>query len=263
MKLVGETRKEYESDRNKYFRNLKDVKRPGPSADEASVANKHLPSKEEEHKKLEYYTKGFTKTSRSGSFSKPNAGPAIFPNGLKFASDFIDREATPGIHKQPETKGLPRQRTGPTGFAPKAGAVITDICMDCLEPADMSQGLVCAMQFMLAQDSLKLFSMNLHFGDPVLYVLHKKCADLRNMAGQLAPHIPLVRGGSIPDLEKQKTAAKYNLPLNIHDGNEITLGQYAMHEHQERIDKNLENYLISVPKDSEIFLANREKANGN
>ncbi len=129
--LKPESREEYQQDAEKYFQGLEGPKGRGVSADDTAVANRHLPS-EARHKELERLTKGFSKTSRSGAFTNnANAVPAIFPSGLKQASDFID-EMSSGKYKEPEVVKPPSQQIAPTGHFEMAAAVIENLNALCL-----------------------------------------------------------------------------------------------------------------------------------
>lgn len=174
-KLRGESREEYLEDAKKYFGNLKGNKTGGLSAEEAAIVDSHLPTKEEEQKKLDYYEKGFNKASRSGAFSKPGSGPAIFPNSLDFASKFID-EHTPGKYQKPPDPfhtNTPIEQKKQSDM-PKPAAIITDRCMDCMEPIDYNvpnPDVFINLGFMLG-DPLRIASTGLKFGDPFLSVQH-------------------------------------------------------------------------------------------
>lgn len=237
-KLKGESADEYKKETDKYFRNVGTPKVPGMSADDAAVADRFLPSAEEEHRLLDRYGKGFSKTSRSGSFTdKPNASSAIFPNSLKFASEFID-ENTPGKYKPQGEMKPPSEQESPVGWFPGASAVIEDTCLDCLKPVAKEE-YVGGMYPISEQDTHKLASMGVKFSDIVLYVVHKSCWDYAKVMGKDKTPLALVFGGNVMSDKDIMLMQKYGKPMQIHDGQEKTLGQWYLQKRQESLWNNL------------------------
>jgi hypothetical protein len=264
--LKPETKEEYQRNESEYFRNVGAPKGAGRSAIDPREVASRLPPQEEKLKLLDRFERGFDKTSRSGAFSKAGAGPAIFPNGRKFAMDFID-EMTPKRAKPEEAKRPITEQTRPVD-APKAAAVIDGICIDCMKPIDLQPGakIVPWMKFCTAicpvsgqPDFLKLFSMGIKFGDPVLGFEHFDCWDKAQKEGRNATPLALVQGGSLTSMEDIAIAVKYGFPVNLHDGQERTMGQWNMVKRQARIDKNLEDYMIALDKTSPIYAKNRKE----
>jgi hypothetical protein len=252
FKIKSESRKEYEEDAKRYFRNIGAPKVQGRSAEDYAEVEARLPTPANKHKILERYTKGFTKTSRSGAFSKPNSGPAIFPSGLKFASEFIDEMTPKGIKQPVQPKpdlSKPAKPTG--GFLPKAAAVIDDTCLDCLKPLT-KDNWVLGVYIVTEEDALKLFAMRVYNGALINYAICKRCFDYALEMGKEETPIVLVSGNLISEKDIE-LAKKYGRALNIHDGQERTLGQLNMIRRIDRLKTNLSNYLISLPPDSKVF----------
>lgn len=256
-RITGETREEYEQDAKRYFKNLGDAKRPGPSADDTALAESALPPDEQKHRILDRFAKGFNKTSRSGSFTdKPNSSPAIFPNGLKFASDFID-EHTPGKFKPEAPAKPPETQKKPTGHFPKAVATIDDICLDCMGPVDPKE-YVGAIYIITERDTQKCFSMGVKFGDIVLNAECKKCFDIATSEAKNTSPLVLVFGGQLTSEEDIKLAQRFRQAVYLHDGQEKTAGQWHAFKRRDRLQNNLERYLMAADKSSKIFVKNRE-----
>jgi hypothetical protein len=252
FKIKSESKREYEEDAKKYFRNIGAPKVNGRSAEDYREVEARLPGPAKKQQILERYTKGFSKSSRSGAFSKPNAGPAIFPSGLKFASDFIDEMTPKGIKQPVQPKPDISKEAKPTGgFLPKARAVIDDVCLDCLKELTKDDWVL-GVYIVTEQDDLKLFAMHVYNGALVNYAICKKCFDYALEMGKEATPIVLVSGNLIPEKDRE-IAAKYGFPVNIHDGQERTMGQLNMIKRIDRLKTNLENYLISLPLDSKVF----------
>jgi len=253
FKIKPETKKEYEEDTKKYFRNIGAPKQQGKSAEDFSEVEARLPSAKDKHKILERYTKGFTKTSRSGAFSKPNVGPAIFPSGLDFASKFIDEMTPKGIKPKEQPKPDISKEAKPTGgFLPKARAVITDICLDCMQPPTKDNWVI-GLHIILEVDDLKLFAMKCKTGDVVLNCECKRCYDNAQVMGMMETPLALVFGKLFTDEDiRIANRCGFQLP-NVHDGSEKTLGQWNMIKRRVRLEENLVNYLISCPADSKVF----------
>ena len=259
--ITSETPEEYKADESKYFRNIEGAKQKGPSATDRALIDKHLPSEEKKHQILERYEKGFNKTSRSGAFSKPNAGPAIFPNSLKFASEFID-ENTPKGWKPAEPLPVPTEQTRQPAYkVPRAEAVITDICIDCLEPVDIRAGAKYHLSFavMAENQPMKLQAMGLEYGALVICVEHEKCAQKARTMGQASTPLVLVKGGSLTSEEDIRVAQKYNFPIHLHNGSEATLGQWNLIKRQARIEEQIQDYLIKADKHGDVYTKNRVK----
>jgi hypothetical protein len=250
--MKSETKKEYDDDANRYWRNIESAKNPGPSADSAEVADKYLPGKAEEQKILDRFEKGFTKTSRSGSFTdKPNASPAIFPNGLGFASDFID-EMTPGKFKKPEEGTPVQEQVGRVENVPKPAFIIADTCLDCMKPVDPGE-VAMSICVITEQDTHKLAAMHVKFADMGVNLQCMPCYEANLKLGQSQVPLALVHSGGLTDPQEIALAIKYGAPIRLHDGEERTLGQWYMHKRQQRLTKNLHNYLMSSEPDSPIF----------
>lgn len=265
-----ESREEYEKDAERYWKNIADNSPKNRSeqfsADQARVADQHLPSREQQYRMENYYAEGYNKTSRSGSFtSKPNASPAIFPMGRK-AFDFIDNECTPGIHKPPEARPVPKEQTRSVD-TPRSTVTI-DVCMDCLKPVDLSKaseiicGLTIPLPVTFAQqpDYEKLEAMGLEPGDIVNYFLHMECHKAAEKLGLDATPLVLVKHGQLTDEDDVRVANKHGFALQLHSGTETTLGQWEMLKRTERMKEQLEDYLVKADKDSYMYRRNREKA---
>lgn len=258
---TSETKKEYETDAQRYYRNVEDAKRPGPSADSAVIADSYLPSRQEEQKLVDYYTKGFDKTSRSGSFTdNPNASPAIFPNGLKFASNFIDKECTPGKYRPSEPMKPPTEQSKPVENIPKLAFIIADVCLECLKEVDPAS---CAWNptVIMEQSPLKLHALGVRFGDLGMTFQCMDCHEGQQRLGSSELPLVLVHNGGLTDERDIELAKKYNVPVRIHDGDERTLGQWYMQKRAEKLDRNLHNYLCieNLKTESSVF---RNRAKG-
>lgn len=270
----SETSDEYKSEQEKYFKKIQDTsyKRRSEiiSADSAAVADTHLPSREAQWNLENYYEKGYSKTSRSGAFTdKPNASASIRPNGLKFASDFVEKECRPGKYKPQQPGKVPTEQTKAVD-APKSACTIVDVCMDCLKPADSNHGETLILGLTMAMhmradghpDVDKLTAMGVEWGDPVNYVIHKQCHEDAVRLGQNATKLILVKDGSITEERDLFIALKYGFQANLHSGTEATLGQYEMAKRQKRVAANLDDYMIHLDKDSLCYRVNREKEEG-
>jgi len=261
FKLKRETKEEYEEDAKRYFRNIGSTRVNGRSAEDYDQVEASLPSPAKKLAILERYTKGFTKKSRSGAFSESGLSPAIFPSGLKFASDFIDEMTPKGIKQPEQPKPKWDKEAKPTGsYLPKAAAIITDMCLDCMKEPTKDNWVIC-MHIITEQDSMKLWAMRMHFGAVVLSAECKNCYDFAQKMGMEATPIALVYGNLIPE-EDIVLAHKYGFPINIHDGIERTMGQLNMLKRKEKLETNLVNYLISLPPDSKVF-RNVEQKSGD
>lgn len=260
--VTRETREEYLKSETNYFGAIGGghAQDRGASATDVAHADQHLPSRELQFKMEERLEKGFNKASRSGAFSKASTGFAIRPSGGKFASDFVD-EMTPGKYKQQEERPVPREQTRAVD-APKAEVVLTDFCLDCMTPIDPNNAgeLVCGMTMVCNEDPIKHFCMGVRWQDAVLFVVHKKCFEAAKKMGKNNIRLALVKGGSLTDEKDVAIAMKYNLPINLHDGQEITVGQWELTLRKERMELQLEDYLIHSDKSSMIYRRNREAA---
>ncbi len=258
-----ESKQEYEADRDRYYRNVGSPVTPGVSADDLRIADKHLPPLEQRLKHADRLEKGFTKTSRSGSFTdKPNASAAIFPNGLKFASDFIDEHSVKGWKPPAPMKPKPTQEK-PTGHAPTAKAIM-DRCPSCMAPVDpkaYSLGMIIADE----PDSLKLHARGLQFGDLVLYCLCVGCHEKAKQLAEEAYPLVLVEGGELIPENEVKFAIKHNRPVMLHNGAERSAAQLRMRENAERVVANIWNYLEieNAKPESPVFLRHRDKEKGS
>lgn len=263
--IKGETKEEYEEDVKKYFGNIEGAKQlRGKTADAASAYSQYLPGAEQEYKTAQRYEKGFTKTSRSGSFTdKPNASPAIFPSGLKFASEFID-ENTPGKYKpKPKTyEAIETPEQTKQNDMPKLACVVTDVCMDCLKKidhADPKRDIVCNFGMITQQNTHMLHAMGLEFGDPFATLFHATCAAKVKLFKNYTT--PLVMGGTLYSMEDVKRMARWKEQLQIHDGRELNLGQWMSIKRLERIAQQTQDYIIEQRKigNLSIFREDRVK----
>jgi hypothetical protein len=257
--LKPETKEHYEADAAKYWKNIESAKHSGVSADDLAVADGHLPSPRLRAAHADRLAKGFDKTSRSGArVDSSNAVPAIFPGGLKSASDFID-EMTPGKYKPQEEMKPPKEQKRPTGFFPKP-AVVLDRCLDCMEPMGSHQQYVLGMTVVLEEDSQKLFAMGVKHGDLIVYNICCPCFDKAKELTRDNTPLVLVFGGALTDENDIRIAQKYNFPVNLHSGSEKTRGQWNMIKRAERVMDQLWDYLMqeNLKPNSPIF-RNREK----
>lgn len=257
--VTSEKRSEYLTEEAKYFKNLGDHKRPGASAADAAFIDPHLPSREAEHKMLERWEWGLTKASRSGAFSKPGSGPAIFPGGLAKTMAFID-ECTPGKFKEPVERPVLTEQTRRVD-APRAAVVYDKLCVDCLNPIDFTvpKGWVVSLFIIDEQDISRLMALGVKFGDSVLMVEHMSCARKARKEQEDASPIILVRGGEMADERDLEIAYKHGLIQRLHSGHEITAGQWAAAKRQERLVENMRDILVALPKDSPYFTKNRPR----
>jgi hypothetical protein len=258
-KIKSETRKEYEEDAKRYFGYYSPAQGGGKSAEDFARVEAHLPGAKQKHRLLERYTKGFEKTSRSGAFSKAGASAAIFPNGMKFASEFID-DMTPKGYKQPEQPkpDISKEAKPTGGFLPKACAVITEICLDCLKEIDKHESWILGVYIVTEEDALKLWAMHVYNGGLVNYAICQKCYKTALDASQEKTPLLLVADGALLTevgvTEKEIGAAKRSgVALSVHTGHERTLGQLNMIKRIEKLKTHLTNYLISLPPDSKVF----------
>jgi hypothetical protein len=275
FKIKSESRKEYEEDAKRYFGNFSSAQGAGQSAEDRARVEARLPSPATKQLILERYTKGFTKTSRSGAFSKPNVGPAIFPNGLKFASDFIDEMTPKGMKPKEQPKPDISKEAKPTGgFLPKACAVISEICLDCLKPISKIDDWVLGIYIITESDALKLWAMRVYNGGVVNYAVCQSCYDHALDASRDSSPVILVADGSLISEHIQKgeidargvedieLLKRLNSAMPIHTGHERTLGQLNMIKRMDKLKTNLTNYLISLPPDSKVF-RNVEQKSGD
>lgn len=258
-RVLSETKEEYAAAEASYFRGMGDAKRPGLSAADAAIADKHLPTKQKEQELLDWWEKGLTKSSRSGAFSKASTGFAIRPSGGRFASDFVDK-CTPGHFKQPESRPVPKEQTRKVDVPP-AAVTITHLCIDCLGLVNENDAstIVPSLFIMTSQDFTKLFSMGVQFGDIVLAVEHVTCLKEAQKMGQDRVPLALVRGGNITDPKDLALAAKHGFIERMHDGHEVTLGQFYLQKRKDRLEEQLHDVLICMDKASEAYRKNRIK----
>lgn len=255
--LKPESKDAYEADTANYFKNIGTTKQPGISADDLSAAKPHLPSARQETAYAERLEKGFSKVSRSGAATNAATGlPAIRPNGLKFASDFVD-EFTSGKYVPQKEMKPPTEQKAPTGYFPKP-AVILDRCLDCMEPVSQQQ-YVLGMTIVSEDDSQKLLAMKVKFGDLIVYNVCVPCFEAAKTIARDTTPLALVFGGQLTDFKDIALAQKYGFPVQMHDGTEKTFGQWRMIERAERVMNQLWEYLAKEPADSPIFRANKVK----
>lgn len=258
-KFDSETKQEYKQNESEYFKNLSGPGQgAGLSATDRALIDQHLPSAEQESIILDRFERGFTKSSRSGAFSKPGAGPAIFPNGLDFASKFIDDHTPKREKPKPDAKPLTEQ-TRRVDVPPPA-ATIT-MCLDCEKQVDTKEPFVGFMTIMMdptKQD--KYTAMGVKFGDIVIGVEHHSCLKRGEELGKNATPLVLAFGGELTSAEDIRIAAKYGFPVNLHNCQERTLGQWQLACRKERMEATLERYLLAADKnDPLIFNAARKK----
>lgn len=249
--IKSETKEEYAAEEARHFRNVGAPQGAGTSATDKRIIDAHLPPDHQKHLILDRFERGFNKSSRSGAFSRPGAGPAIFPNGRKFASDFID-SMTPKREKPKEDMKPLREQTRAVDV-PKAAAVIVNRCIDCMEETGPGDNVVPAMRFMLSDDEHKHFAMGVKYGDIVLAVEHYKCWNKANNDGQNAVPLVLAVGANLTLEEDIRIANKYGFSTNLHDGHERTLGQWLMLVRQDRLETNIEKILMAADKDDPLF----------
>jgi len=258
----SETKEEYKKSADEYFGHVESPKRIGDSADSHSIYDRNLPSKEAEYKIAERYTTGFDKAKRSGAFSKPNLSAAIFPSGLKFASTFID-EMTPGKYKKPPAPfelNKPQEQTKQVD-APKPAAIITERCMDCMELVDYSvdkPDVIINLGFITQSNNTMLTAMGMQFGDPFCSVFHATCMEKVKNFRKLTT--PLVMGGALLSIKDRDLLAKYKGILQLHDGREISTGQWMALKRLEKTAQNTQDYIIAQRKkgDNTIFRDDRK-----
>lgn len=248
----NESKEEYQRHERELFKNLEGTPQGGPSAADRHLVDPHLPSAQQEQKILDRWEKGLTKSSRSGAFSKPGAGPAIFPNSLKFASDFIDENTPKGWKPSEPMKPLAQQKS-PTGHFPKPAAVV-DICVSCLKRID-PRAWVLGTTVCLEEDTHKLSAMGMKLGDLVCYGLCVPCDDERKRLAEQAFPLALVRGGELIPDEIRDASLKHGLPVHLHNGTEITVAQMLMQQHAQKLMDNLWDYIKCEHQkpDSPIF----------
>lgn len=267
--LTAETRRAYLEEEKKYFLSHGDSKRPGLSASDQAMADRHLPPAEAEHKLLEYYTNGYSKTARSGAFSKPNVGPAIFPNGrkgetgLSAAMSFIDRECTPGHYKQSQSRPVPREQTKHVDVKP-AACTLVHFCIDCMELIDSNNASQIRINpiYVCTENIALLIACGVDYGDVVICAEHVECRnkatnEMKNDSPLISLPIILVREGELTPPEEMAYAAKHGRIERMHDGHEFTVGQYYQYKRQERMYDQLFDYLVCLPKDSTHYHRNR------
>lgn len=260
--LTGERRREYLEEEIKYFRGVGDAKRPGLSAADAALADQHLPSKQKEHQMLDEWEWGLTKSSRSGAFSKPNVGPAIFPGGMKKAMSFIDK-CTPGHLEMPKERPVLREQTRRVD-APPSEFTKLDRCIDCMQPIDMNDApsITPALFFVRTFDQSLLFAMGVTWGAPVILAVHTECERMAQKLGENAARIVLIEGGDITDPDELARAAKYGQILRMHSGRELTAGQWHLQKRKERFEETMVNTLVCADKTSDYYRRNRIKEEG-
>jgi hypothetical protein len=256
--LTSESKAEYLAEEKRFFGATGDVAGRGLSASDAVVADRHLPSKQQEQKMLDRWEWGLTKASRSGAFSKPGSGPAIFPGGLKKTMDFID-ECTPGQYKEQQERPVPKEQTRKVDVPP-AAVTLTHMCVDCLGPVDQNDAanIVPAIFFMTTQNTTKLFSMGVSFGDIVLAVCHLKCSKEAQTQAKGQTGLILVREGEISDPDEMAKAAAYGRIHRMHSGHELTMGQWYLQKRKDRLQQQIEDILICMDKTSEAYRKNRK-----
>lgn len=257
---TSETKAEYMAEEARYFGGRGDATRPGLSAADAAMADKHLPSKKQEHEMLEYWEKNLTKSSRSGAFSKPGSGPLILPNGRQ-AMDFIDKHATPGQYKPQEERPVLKEQTRKVDVPP-AAVTLDERCVDCLQLIDSNDAsnIVPYVTFIITFDTTKLFSIGLEFGDIVLATEHLTCARNAHALSQndRAAALILVREGAITDKDELEEMVRTGRVARLHTGHEMSAGDYYLHKRKQRIEQTIEDMLICLDKTSKCYRRNRK-----
>ncbi len=270
--IKGESKEQYNEAIKEYFGHVRGHENIGPSADDRTAMAQKLPGKEEQYRLSEYKTRGFSKSSRSGAFSNASTGFAIRPNGLKFASDFVD-EHTPGKYKpapKPLTQNIPMQQKRDVEGVPKPAFMELDVCIDCLKPINLNgnkaicdhKALDCEcftpnLGFIFEQDQMKLWAMGLQFGDPIVTNFHTKCFQEANDFKKLI--MPVVRGGAmIPDKERAALIRR-DKTAPLHDGQETTMGRIKATERLERLAKNTQDYIIEQRKTGNLKLFREDR----
>jgi hypothetical protein len=261
QKFQSETLQEYKSEERRIFGLHGDSKlrKPFVSAADAAIADRHLPSKEQEYRMLERWEKGLTKASRSGAFSKASTGFAIRPSGLKFASEFVD-SCTPGQYKPQQERPVPREQTRKVDVPP-AAVTLTHLCIDCLDPVDQNDAssIIPCMFIIRSMNQSQLFAMGVTFGDIVLAVEHVKCAKEAQRMGRDRAQLILVREGEVTPPEEMALAAKHGFIERMHTGHEVTVGQWYLAKRADRLEGQLYDVLICLDKTSEFYRKNRKE----
>jgi hypothetical protein len=203
--------------------------------------------------------KGLTKASRSGAFSKASTGYAIRPNGGKWASEFVDK-CSPKGWKPPQQRAVPKEQTRKVDVPP-AACTITHLCIDCLGPVDESDApSIIPSMFIITGDNIAMnFAMGVEQANIVLCVEHVACAKKAQTEQKDRTPLILVRNGNVASAEDIRIAEKYGLPLYPHDGQELTIGQFALHKRRDRLQENLQDVMINLDKKSECYRRNRKE----
>lgn len=255
--IKGETKEEYARATDEYFGHGTTQRNLGVSADDKRTIEQHLPGQATEHAMAERYAKGFGKASRSGAFSKPTTGYAIFPNGLKFASDFID-EHTPGKYKKPENPWgtntpIEQEERQEEAQQRRLAFVYVDECIDCGKLIDRTvenPDIVPNFGFIMQTNTHMLHAMGLQFGDPIATAYHFTCSEKVKQFKKL--RMPLVRGGALLDKKDRDMLLKYKNILQIHDGQEVTVGHFKMAQRLERLAINTQDLIIKFRKSGQL-----------
>jgi hypothetical protein len=233
---------------------------------------RHLPGPEQQYRLAERKSLGFNKASRSGAFSKPGTGYAYFPNGLKFASDFID-EHTPGKYKpadKPYEHNVPMVQKQDIGNVPKPAFMDLETCIACLKPINLKgnkeicdhKALDCEcftpnLGFIFEQEQLKLWALGLQFGDPIVTNFHTKC--FNEYKGFNQQTLPVVRGGGLLSPKQQRELAEYKGVWAIHDGQETTMGRVNAYDRLELIAKNTQQHIIRQRQSGNMALFREDR----
>lgn len=253
----SESKAEYAAEERKYFGAMGDASGRGLSAADAAMADRYLPSKEQEHKMLEFWEIGLTKASRSGAFSKPGSGPMILPNGRKHWERLMQM-TTPGQYQQQVERPVLKEQTRNVDV-PRAAVTITSFCIDCLKPVNENDAstIIPSLFIIHEKEQSRLFAMGVAFGDIVLMIEHKTCA--REAAAQERNSAPLVlvREGEVSDPRDMEIAAKYGFIHRMHSGHEISMGAWYAAKRKERLEKQFQDVLIAMDKTSTCYRKNR------
>ncbi len=127
--------------------------------------------------------------------------------------------------------------------------------MDCYEPIDYNattctidgkecQGidLVVNMGMVKETDTQKLYRMGLRFGDFYMSTFHASC--LEKIKEYRKQTQPLVLGGSLLADKDRNLLLKYKQELHIHDGREISVGQWLSIKRLDKTEYNTQRYII-------------------
>lgn len=247
--LKREDSAHYQADTENYFKNLRDSKKQGPSADQLSTARPRLLTPEQEARYAERVERAADKTKRSGArVNSPSNVPGIIFDSMKNNSALID-EFTPGKMEAPTEMRPPDRQIAPTGWAPKPRCVVPK-CIDCMK--DMDKGSYVLGMTILTPEYAEIVP-RLKEGDLIVYNVCVPCFDAAKELTRDKTPLVLVFGGELTDPKDIAIAQKYGFPINLHSGSEKTRGSWELIKRAERVMENLYHYIQSQPSDSPIF----------